>query len=52
MEEGYIKSKSEKSSRTGEITQKRNFVYKATVEKVIYELLINGVHVETVLSKG
>lgn len=42
MEEGYIKSKSEKYSKTGEITQKRNFVYKATVEKVIYELLIKG----------
>ena len=39
-EEEYIKSKSE--SISNKISQKRNFVYKATVEKVIYELLIKG----------
>lgn len=39
-EEEYIKSKSE--SISNKISQKRNFVYKKTVEKVIYELLIKG----------
>ena len=39
-EEEYIKSKSE--SISNKISQKRNFIYKKTVEKVIYELLIKG----------